>query len=382
MLLQTLEWQPGPGWSAPWPAGMDSPTTLAVIFGGPSSPLCKAAIAEVAVRLPSSVLMGCSTAGEIHGERVQDASLAVAIASFAGATLRKVTSPIDNPIEAYAVGRDLGRALAAPGLRAVFVLCDGLNVNGSRLAAGLAEVLPADVIVTGGLAADGERFGSTWVIGEHAPAARCVSAVGFYGDRLRVGHGCHAGWSSFGPERSITRSEGNVLFELDNKPALALYKSYLGERASGLPATALLFPLAIWEDGESGAPLIRTVLGVDEARQALVFAGDVPQGRRARLMRTNIEKLIQSAGLAGARAAQEFADSSAPLSIAVSCVGRRLVLGERTEEEIEGVIEALPRRAGQVGFYSYGELSPRQRGGACDLHNQTMTVTLFDEVCS
>ena len=379
MLLQTLAWQPETGWSGPWPAGMDSPSTLAVIFGGCPSREAEAAVGEVAARLPNSVIAGCSTAGEIHGEHVTDASLSVAIASFASVTLRKVLLPIRDPVEAFAVGRDLGRALAAPDLRAVFVLSDGLNVNGSRLTSGLREALPDGVVVTGGLAGDGERFGSTWVIGDRTLADRCVTAVGFYGDRLRVGHGCQAGWSSFGPERSITRSEGNVLFELDNKPALALYKSYLGERAMGLPATALLFPLAVWAPDEEGVPLIRTILGVDEAAQSLTFAGDIPQGFRARLMRTNMESLIQSAGLAGARAAQGFPDGSAPLSIAVSCVGRRLVLGERTEEEIESVLEALPRRAGQVGFYSYGELSPRQRGGHCDLHNQTMTVTLFDE---
>ncbi|MFO1313308.1 MAG: FIST N-terminal domain-containing protein [Burkholderiales bacterium] len=379
MLLQTLAWQPRSGWSAPLAASMDSPSTLAVIFGGRASEDTARGVAEVAAQLPNSVLMGCSTAGEIHGDHVKDASLSVAIASFEGVSLRKVVSPIDNPIEAYAVGRDLGRALSSPGLRAVFVLSDGLNVNGSRLTTGLTEVLPRDVVVTGGLAGDGERFGSTWVVGDRAPRDRCVAAVGFYGERLRVGHGCHAGWSSFGPERTITRADGNVLYELDNKPALALYKTYLGERATGLPATALLFPLAVWEPGGGTTPLIRTILGVDEATQSLTFAGDIPQGHRARLMRTNIESLIQSAGLAGARAAQEFPESGSPLSIAVSCVGRRLVLGERTEEEIESVLEALPRGAAQVGFYSYGELSPRSRGGVCDLHNQTMTVTLLDE---
>jgi hypothetical protein len=379
MLLQTLAWRPQTGWSAPWPAGRDSPSTLAVIFGGRATRDAEAAVGEVAARWPHAVIAGCSTAGEIHGERVTDASLSVAIASFEHVALRKVMIPIRDPVEAFAAGRDLGNALAAPDLRAVFVLSDGLNVNGSRLTSGLREALPEGVVVTGGLAADGERFGSTWVIGEHAPTDRCVTAVGFSGDRLRVGHGCQAGWSSFGPERSITRSEANVLFELDNRPALALYKSYLGERAAGLPATALLFPLAVWAPGEEGAPLIRTILGVDEAAQSLTFAGDVPQGHRARLMRTNMESLIQSAGLAGVRAAKDFPDTSAPLSIAVSCVGRRLVLGERTEEEIESVRQALPRAARQVGFYSYGELSPRQRGGYCDHHNQTMTVTLFDE---
>jgi hypothetical protein len=379
MLLHTITWQAGSGWSAPWPSGMDSPTTLGVMFGGEASPACRAAIAEVVARLPQSTLVGCSSAGEIMNARVHDSSLTLAIARFAGVTLRKVVLHIGEEKDAATLGRALGEALHAPGLRAVFVLCDGMNVNGSRLTAGLNRALPEGVVVTGGLAGDGQRFGSTWVLAEREPAERCVTAVGLYGDRLRVGHGCHAGWSTFGPERRITRAQGNVLYQLDGKPALALYKSYLGERAVGLPATALLVPLAIREDGDEGAPLIRTILGIDEAAQSLIFAGDVPQGHRARLMRTNTESLIQSAGLAGARAAQDFPDASAPLALSVSCVGRRLVLGERTEEEIESVLDALPRGAGQVGFYSYGEMSPRQRGGCCDLHNQTMTVTLLDE---
>jgi len=379
MLLQTLAWQEASGWSASWPAGMDSSTTLALVFGAPASAGCRAALQEVRERLPNSILLGCSTAGEIFNAQVQDASLSVAIAHFDGVMLRKVVLPIATHHDSAAVGRELGLALADPSLRAVFVLSDGLNVNGSQLAAGMNETLPDHVIVTGGLAGDGERFGATWVFGDDVPVERCITAVGFYGDRVRIGHGCHAGWSSFGPERTITRADGNVLYELDGKPALPLYRSYLGERAAGLPATALLFPLAIRREGDEGVPIIRTILGVDEATQSLTFAGDVPAGHRARLMRTNTESLIQSAGLAGARAAAQFPDGGSPLAIAVSCVGRRFVLGERTDEEIENVRDALPHDTGQVGFYSYGELSPRHRGGYCDLHNQTMTVTLIDE---
>jgi hypothetical protein len=290
-----------------------------------------------------------------------------------------------------------------PGLRAVFVLSDGLHVNGSRLAAGMNDVLPDSVVVTGGLAGDGERFLSTWVLADCEPADKYVTAVGFYGERLRIGHGCDAGWSSFGPERRVTSARGNVLYELDGKPALALYKDYVGERAAGLPATAMLFPLSIRRDACDTNPLIRTILGVDEPTQSLTFAGDIPRGHLARLMRTNVERLIQSAGLAGRAAARDFPPGASPLALSVSCVGRRLVLGVRTDEEIESVLDALPSGTGQVGFYSYGEMSPRspgggvvppktpaasspqgaaalgRPGGGCDLHNQTMTVTLLDE---
>lgn len=379
MLLQTNAWSPAAGWASPWLPGRDSPTTLAVLFGGNTSDECFEAIAEVGRQLPNSVLLGCSTAGEIYGTRVQDASLTVAVARFDEVTLRKVALPIGTDTDSRVAGREIGLALRDPDLRAVFVLSDGLNVNGSQLAAGLNEVLPDDVVVTGGLAGDGERFGSTWVLAGNDPTSRFVTAVGFYGDRLRVGHGCDAGWSMFGPERHVTRAAGNVLYELDGKPALALYKSYLGERAAGLPATALLFPLSIRHDGDDAHPLVRTILGIDEASQALTFAGDIPQGYLARLMRTNTERLIQSAGHAGRAAAQAFPASASPLALSVSCVGRRLVLGERTDEEIESVQGALPEGAAQIGFYSYGEMSPRLPGGGCDLHNQTMTVTLLDE---
>jgi len=233
----------------------------------------------------------------------------------------------------------------------VFVLSDGLCVNGTPLVAGLTAGLPRGVAITGGLAGDGSRFARTWVLDRQRTEANHVCAVGLYGNRLRVGHGCDAGWSDFGPERRITRAEGNVLFELDGKPALELYKTYLGERAAGLPGTALLFPLAVRRDEHDRDPLVRTILAVDEARQSMTFAG----------------------------AASALPADAEALVVSVSCVGRRLVLGERTDEEVETVFDGAPDRSAHVGFYSYGEISPAARGGVSELHNQTMTVTVFAE---
>ncbi|MFO1415602.1 MAG: FIST N-terminal domain-containing protein [Burkholderiales bacterium] len=379
MLLHTNAWRNYAGWSTPWPPGLDSPATFVVLFGGGTADEFRAPLASLAAAFPKATLVGCSTAGEIQGAAVQDGTFTVAVARFATARLHSVALPIADPDDSWRVGRQLGTTLDAPDLRAVFVLSDGLHVNGSRLVAGLSSALPGGVAVSGGLAGDGERFGATWVVADGRAVDRHAVAVGFYGDSLRVGHGCDAGWAPFGPERRVTRSTGNVLHELDGKPALALYKSYLGERAAGLPATALLFPLSIRCDADDPHPLVRTILGIDETAQSLTFAGDIPEGHRARLMRTNIERLIQSAGLAAKAAARDFPADAAPLALSVSCVGRRLVLGERTDEEIESVRDALPRGALQVGFYSYGEMSPSGEGAGCELHNQTMTITLLDE---
>ena len=302
----------------------------------------------------------------------------MAVARFEHTRLQLVHTLAEPGTDSFDAGADLAARLADRSLRAVFVLSDGLAVNGSRLAEGLSRHLGPDVVVTGALAGDGSDFARTWVLDRGQPQARRICALGLYGDRLRIGHGCDGGWHDFGPERRITRADGNVLYELDGKPALDLYKTYLGDRAAGLPGTALLFPLAVRPQADS-EPLVRTILGIDEARRAMTFAGDVPEGGIARLMRASAEQLIDSAARAAREAAQALEDCDATLAISVSCVGRRLLLGGRTEEEVETVADVRPAGAVHVGRYSYGEIAPPAAGARSQLHNQTMTVTVLGE---
>ena len=253
-----------------------------------------------------------------------------------------------------------------------------MRVNGSDLANGFSATLPPHVVVTGGLAADGNRFQRTWTIRDGKPETGVVTVAAFYGDNLQITHGSHGGWDSFGPERRVTRSYGNVLYELDGRSALSLYKEYLGDLADGLPATGLLFPLSIRQNAADSRELIRTVLAVDEAAQSMTFAGDVPKGYLAQLMRANFDRLLDGASMAAEQARDNMAIAWPMLTVAISCVGRRLVLGERVEEETELTLQNLPEGAQQIGFYSYGEISPCATG-ICDLHNQTMTLTTFSE---
>ncbi len=378
MQLSTLSYSASTGWSEDLP-GLDSEQTLVIAFGAPEFGADTRPFDDLARAFPNSRIVGCSTAGEIIGTDLRDSSVVVAVARFESSHLRTAAAAVGSADGSFAAGQDIARQLADPGLRGVIVLSDGLSVNGSELVRGLNSVLPASVVITGGLAADGDRFGTTWVIEDGVPATGIVRGVGLYGDQLRMGHGSMGGWDIFGPERTITRSRANVLYELDGRPALDLYKSYLGELSSGLPATGLLFPLAIRPaDGRSDDPsVVRTILAVDEADQSLTFAGDVPEGARAQLMRANVDRLI-----GGAADAASMVDSGLgggpTLALGISCVGRRLVLGERTQEEIEAALECLPDGSQQIGFYSYGEISPHA-SGLCELHNQTMTLTTIRE---
>ncbi len=379
MELQTCSYEIETGWvQIPDPA-LDSASTLVVAFGTTALLDRPEPLRTLRESFPRSLVVGCSTAGEIHGTRILDGSLAVAVVRFAKTRIAYAQSPIERASDSRGAGESIGRALNGEGLRAVLVLSDGLSVNGTELVAGLNASLPESVVVTGGLAGDGDRFKRTWVIAEGEARSHFVTAVGFYGEHVRVRHGSKGGWDIFGPERLVTRSQGNVLYELDGRPALELYKMYLGERAAGLPATGLLFPLSLrTNDDNDEKRLVRTILAVDEATHSLTFAGDIPTGSRAQLMRANFDRLVDGAARAAAMARAQGEARGPMLSIAISCVGRRLVLGERSEEETEATLEALPAGTAQVGFYSYGELSPFATG-RCDLHNQTMTLTTFAE---
>ena len=380
MNLETFSYEPSKGWSLRAFPRLDSEHTLVVVFGAARFMDDPTALRELLAAYPSSRSIGCSTSGEIHGTVLSDDSLSVAVARFERSELDSAVVAIENSAGSFEAGRELAGRLVRSDLRALFLVSDGLNVNGSELVRGLNTVVPEAVVVTGGLAGDGDRFQRTWVLERGEPRSGRVSAVGLYGEHVRVGHGSKGGWDKFGPARRITRAHKNVLHELDGRPALGLYKEYLGERAKDLPASALLFPLALSTRPGDPKVLVRTVLSVDEKSQSMTFAGDMPEGSLAQLMRANFERLIEGASTAAKHTLSpgQLLGTSDVLSIAVSCVGRRLILGERTEEEIEAALKELPRGTRQVGFYSYGEISPFATGG-CDLHNQTMTLTTITE---
>jgi hypothetical protein len=298
---------------------------------------------------------------------------------FEKSSIKKAERVIRSAEESERIGAELAEELLGDGLQAIFVLSEGLTINGTELTRGINTVLPPDVTVTGGLAGDDDRFETTYLLAGHCESSSgIVSAVGFYGDSFRVATGYKGGWDRFGIEREITASKKNVLYSLNDEPALEVYKRYLGKHADGLPASALLFPLAVRESKETTETKVRTVLAVDEESQSITFAGDIPQGGYATFMKANFDRLIDGAYQAAESMAEGQTITMDAICIAISCVGRKLLLKQRTEEELEAILDVLPEGTQQIGFYSYGEISP-MHDGACDLHNQTMTLTLYWE---
>ncbi len=328
---------------------------------------------------PRAILLGCSTAGEITPAGVDDGTCTITAIDFAKVTLKSGSTILRGMDDSFAAGARLGQQLAATDLKTVLVFGPGVQINGSALVNGITSIIGSSIPITGGLAGDGGAFKETFTLGPDGVANNAVVAVGLCGDNLCFGHGSFGGWEPFGPARKVTRCEGNILFELDGEPALDIYKRYLGDHARNLPASGLLFPFAMLGEDHNAIGLIRTILGVDDAQGSLILAGEINPDGYLRLMHASTDKLVNGAEAAAEAAANMFQATGETLGILVSCVGRKLVMGNRVDEEVEAVGDVFRNKAILTGFYSYGEISPFTPGASCKLHNQTMTITCLGE---
>lgn len=326
---------------------------------------------------PNADIVICSTSGQISNDiLIVDENVVVTALEFEKTNIKAVEVDIlEDNIDV--LGQKIKQKLFEDDLKSILILSEGSFVNGTELVNELIKQTDAGIPVFGGLAGDGCNFEKT-VVGLNAdPKQGKIVAVGFYGDYIHFGFGCEGGWSHFGPEREVTSSDKNVLYKIGDKLALDLYKEYLGKYAEELPGSSLYFPLSMKEEVDS-KPIVRTILAIDEEKKSMTFAGNIPEGAFVRFMKGNLDKLIEASYDAASKIPIRKS-SSTQFALMVSCVGRKVVLGNRIEEEIEVVKEALSKNTVIGGFYSYGEISPTLENVSCELHNQTMTITIISE---
>ena len=381
MKTEQRKWSEKSGWKEISKNDLKDKAQLVLAFGSTSLLKEKKHYDEMRSFYPAAHILLCSTAGEIIGTEVSDETISLTAVAFETTRIEFTKADIKNVEESMEVGKTMANSLKKEGLVHAMVFSDGLHVNGTALVNGLLKNLPKDVSVTGGLVGDGANFKQTLVGLDSVAQEGKVVLMGLYGKDLKVGYGSVGGWDTFGVERKITRSKGNILYELDGKPALALYKEYLGEQAKGLPGTGLLFPLSLRLKSDKGeVKVVRTILAIDEKEQSMTFAGDMQLGAMATLMKANFDRLIDGAGSAASMSTESLGEHKAQLAILISCIGRKLVLKERVEEEIEAVKNVVGSQAAITGFYSYGEICPTTpTEKQCQLHNQTMTITTLRE---
>ena len=380
MKIEQKKWTTAEGWKTLSKEPLPATAQLVLVFGASALVKEQKTFGDVKSQYPESHIIMMSTAGEIFDTSVSDGTLSLIAIYFEKTTLQFAHVDVTTPGMCAELGKQLADALPKEKLVHVLVFSDGIKVNGTRLVEGITQNLPQTVALTGGLVGDGADFKHTYVGLDEVPKEGKIIVVGFYGDSLKVSFGSMGGWDPFGPERTITKAKDNVSYELDGKPALDIYKEYLGEKAKELPGSGLLFPLNLrlkTPDGKEDQ-VVRTILGVNEADKSMTFAGTMPEGVSAQLMKANFERLV--GGAQGAATMVKEAQGEAELALLISCIGRKLVLKERIEEETEAIREVFGPKTALAGFYSYGEISPiTPTTNQCQLHNQTMTITTFTE---
>jgi len=353
---------------------------LLLVFSEKSLLLKPEVIPALQVVFPSAKIVSVSTAGEIYNNQSHENSAVCMALHFEHTQIETANDNIASfQQNSTLLGKSLASRLPAENLSYVLVLSDGHIVNGSDLIAGITEVLGPTIPVSGGMAGDGNKFSQTLSGFNENIGPGNVILIGFYGSRIYIGISVQRGFSFFGPERIVTRSEKNVLYEIDGENALELYKRYLGPFVNELPSSALLFPIAILSEAEI-EPLVRTILSIDETKGTMTFAGNIPEGSRIRLMRSNLNQLIEKAKTGGEEAVHHFSRPPA-LALVMNCVGRKTILQSRKNEEIEELSKAFDKQTKVAGFYTYGEFSSWENPAlVCDLHNQTVVVTVMDEI--
>lgn len=363
-------------WQNELNAKLDSENTLIVAFSTSHFQEIENGFRELSKTFPNALITGCSTTGEIYQDKIFDGTLAIAIAKFEKTQIIAHYAQVESIESSYDAGVALASSFKKEGLKSLYLLSDGLGLNGSELVKGLNHVFTKDVIVTGGMASDNGQFEKTWIFVNREPKSNYASAIGFYGKHLEVDYASEGGWNRFGLERKITSCDTstNTIYTIDNKPILELYKNYMGEHAQNLPASGLEFPFLVIDEEDDIK--IRSLLSADEERQSITVYGDIEEGDKIVFLKGSPSYIVNGAQ----KAAQHLSYTTTEplLALTVSCIGRRSVLKDFVEDEIEIVSETLDDNVSQVGFYSYGEIST-QASGKCALLNQTMTLALIWE---
>ncbi|MEY2828704.1 MAG: hypothetical protein RIQ33_562 [Bacteroidota bacterium] len=357
---------------------IDSEAQLILGFGAKKIFESSDIFRQLKSKYPKAEIALCSTAGEIYDAEVMDNSVSISVMQFAKTKIKTATVQITDFENSTEAGIALVKKLDFNQLTHVLILSDGGLVNGSQLVEGINSIVQHKIPITGGLAGDGKDFNYTLVGCNAAPSKGVIAAIGFYGDDIKIAHGTLGGWEMFGTEKVITQSINNKLSEIDNSSALDLYKTYLGKYADELPGSALLFPLSVTLPN-TDVPVVRTILSIDNEAKTMTFAGDVPIGSKVRFMKANFDKLVEAASTAALQSLKPTDTSKPKVALLISCVGRKLILDNRIDEEVEAVKDIFGDNTLLTGFYSYGEISPFNENVNCSLHNQTMTITTINE---
>ena len=327
-------------------------------------------------------VFGATTAGEFVEDEVMDGSIAVMLVDIDPAAFKLCFSqPEDNNF--YELSKQIGELGKQLFSNPKFLIGVGSwGWQGETILRGIEEAVNKNVTIFGGVAGDDLTGNGSLVFTNKKSSANGLVTLIMDGDRINIQGIAAGGWKPIGTTRRITKSEGNIIYTIENEPALQMYQKYLDETIENIRSrnnTWLLknfayFPILLEPKDEE--PLVRTGTWTDTDKKSVHFAGPVPEGTLFRFCQPPDFDVIDSVIDEANRVLKEGEIPEADALILFSCVSRRVIFGPLVNQEIKGLKDLW--NAPLAGFFCYGEIG-RVDNGKNELHNTTCCLVALKE---
>jgi hypothetical protein len=314
-------------------------------------------------------VFGASTSGEIANDEVHEGSIVVMLLEISRDAYRLNLFDGEGKTS-YQVGQSVADwAKTIYDDPAFMVMSAGLRADGEQIVNGIIYTMERQVPLFGGCAGTDPGMEETYVFSASQVIANGVAALIFDQNAIELQGIATSGWKGVGTPKTITKAEGNIVYSIDDEPALDVYDKYLN--IGDDPTLAFEYPLLLMRD--DGSSVLRGSMLVNEDK-SIVYGGTVPEGAKVRFSMPPGSEIIDHA----IEKMSEF-NQQTPAADAIvlfSCKGRHLALGQMVEEEISAVHKLW--NVPLVGFFTYGEIGPVPQG-RCELHNHTLVPVLIHE---
>lgn len=320
---------------------------------------------------PDLQLIGCTTDGEISSV-LGHCDDSIALVLFCSDTIEFAVGmgkDVSKDIAlACRTAIDSAASMSALAPTLCITLPESLTTSALRIVESLAQQLGPAVPVVGGTSGDGRRFSYTRQFCGRDVCSDAVPVLLLSGP-LVYSIGLESGWQPVGTPGRVTRSDGTLVQEIDDRPALEFYRRFLGETAE--PSAD--FPLAIL-DAVGAVQCIRAPNGsFDPHLGSIAFFAEVPEGASVQITQADREGILDGCTQSITRACEGYPAGKTPeVALLISCASRKMLLGTRINEESRIVKSVIGHDIPVCGFYSYGEIGPREGSeGIARFHNQT-----------
>lgn len=332
-------------------------------------------------------MVGGTTAGEISTSGFSKQSAVIMALS---SPILDFTTSIglnmskDEKACSVSLARKIRRKKAVKNAVSLLIFPNGMGGDGVKVIEGLHQVMGTNIEIIGGYLGDDERFENTFQYYNGKVYKDAIPALLISGENgFETGIGVRSGFESIGNRFYCTDSENNIVKKFDEERALDLYREFLGEeRSKRLPGICLEYPFGLIDEKVSIAGKdyfqLRCGLTVDREEGTITLAASIPKGSALTITTASRGEIINGAKLAALQAREALKNTVPQAILMLSCVGRKLVLGRRTQEEVDAVKEILGEDVPIIGFYTYGEIGPidkmREELAITRFHNETVVL--------